>query len=249
MPDNPSTDKLPHKNLVYIHDSSTQMFRGLQDSDFGDINANIESLVVSQDDVERLLTGISGDVSNLNDLTQSTGDASVNFGILNFAIAQTGQAGSVNEHGVVAPWFDELGRQIIKGYNTSENALDVLEQSPALTDTSGPFSETGLTEPGFTSQQNILNYELITYQTTISSIDTNVVLEIEQSNDASNWFTSRLENTAVTGMSIANNQVTVTENGTFGLTTRRQGQWSRLQFVSESGGTSATVSANFLAGR
>lgn len=271
MAENITTDKYPHQNVIFIFDNDTQKWRGVTSNDFlgiqdtgtaptitdnqylsaisgntENLSVNVDSINVNTNEVEQLLTGISGQLENL---TQATGEAFQNYGIIGMAFAQTGIPGPSVEHNVVTPWYDEYGRQVTKGYNSSLGAVEVEEQSPALIQALGPFSETGLTAPGFTSQQNILDYELVTYQATVSAIDTNVVLNVQQSADGSNWFIAKLENSAVTGMSIANNQATITENGTYGLTSRRQGQFARLQFESESGGTNAVVNSQFLAGR
>ena len=70
---------------------------------------------------------------------------------------------------------------------------------------------------------------------TVAAINTNVVLRAEGSIDGENFF----------NLSESNADTTVTANGTNAFTYRGKINYIRLRFVSESGGTDATVDAAY----
>lgn len=68
----------------------------------------------------------------------------------------------------------------------------------------------------------------MTYQVTVSSIGTNVVIRFEGSLDKSNWF----------NLASGSVDYTLTSNGTYGYAlTGAPIRWTRLRLVSFSGGT------------
>lgn len=68
----------------------------------------------------------------------------------------------------------------------------------------------------------------MTYQVTVSSIGTNVVLRFEGSLDQSSWF----------NLDQSNADTTITSNGTYGYALSGcPVKWTRLRLVSLSGGT------------
>lgn len=67
----------------------------------------------------------------------------------------------------------------------------------------------------------------------VASINTNVVVRIEGSNDGTNW----------TNLSANNTDTTITTNGCYGFNFEGCPASIRVTFVSESGGTAATIDA------
>lgn len=93
-----------------------------------------------------------------------------------------------------------------------------------------------LTAPGASSAiQTGLNTHH-TIAVTVVDINTNVVLRVEGSLDGTNWF----------NLSDLNQDTTITENGTYGFMATGMLYKIRVNFVSESGGTAATISAAYL---
>jgi hypothetical protein len=90
-----------------------------------------------------------------------------------------------------------------------------------------------LTAPGVTAAFSTVGYKRITAAYTVAAINTNVVLRLEGSMDGTNWF----------NLSSTNADTTVTTNGTNAFNVEAAVDQVRLNFVSESGGTAATVDA------
>ncbi len=93
-------------------------------------------------------------------------------------------------------------------------------------------SQTQLTAPGTTATLPLAKYGASRwYQVVVATIDTNVVLRVEYTNTASGSVTARSQD------------FTLTANGTYTLAVFGQDNFTRLNFVSESGGTNATITA------
>jgi hypothetical protein len=90
-----------------------------------------------------------------------------------------------------------------------------------------------LTAPGATAAFSTVGYKRITAAYTVAAINTNVVLRLEGSMDGTNWF----------NLSSTNTDTTVTANGTNAFNVEAAVDQVRLNFVSESGGTAATIDA------
>src|SRR3989344_7459857 len=104
-----------------------------------------------------------------------------------------------------------------------------------------------LSAPGQTSAFNVSGLKNHTFQVAIASINTNVHLALEGSNDGANFFeipSGSQANVNVTGMTYASGRYTITANGIYRLVAQNESiKHIRLRFVSESGGTSATINA------
>ena len=96
-----------------------------------------------------------------------------------------------------------------------------------------PFAQ--LTTAGVTAAKGCSDFEEHILQYTVAAINTNVVLRAEGSIDGENFF----------NLSESNADTTVTANGTNAFTYRGKINYIRLRFVSESGGTDATVDAAY----
>lgn len=91
-----------------------------------------------------------------------------------------------------------------------------------------------LTAPGSTSAFSLVGYNKATVSVVVASINTNVVLRVEGSMNGTNWF----------NLNASNVDTTITANGTYGFNASSVVADSiRLTFVSESGGTAATIDA------
>lgn len=88
-----------------------------------------------------------------------------------------------------------------------------------------------LTAPGVTPAFSMVGYKRATVAVTIATINTNVVIRIEGSLDGTNWF----------NLSATDTDTTFTANGTYGFNVEAAVDNIRLNFVSEAGGTTATV--------
>ena len=90
---------------------------------------------------------------------------------------------------------------------------------------------TQLTAAGSTAAVSMLGYTRAFITLLVASIDTNVVVRIEGTNDGTNW----------TNLSTANTDTTITANGTYSFVFVGCPASIRVTFVSESGGTAATI--------
>lgn len=97
-----------------------------------------------------------------------------------------------------------------------------------------------LTAPGQSVTVNALYSDYkISAQVTVSSINTNVVVRLEVSNDGTNWVNANSSGT----------DQTLTANGSYMLAVSDiPVSLARLLFVSETGGTAAVLNVNVLAG-
>lgn len=91
-----------------------------------------------------------------------------------------------------------------------------------------------LTAPGSTSAFSMVGYTRATIAVVVAAINTNVVLRVEGSMNGTNWF----------NLSATNTDTTITANGTYAFNVSSVAADNiRLTFVSESGGTAATIDA------
>lgn len=95
------------------------------------------------------------------------------------------------------------------------------------------YSFPQLTAPGSTDVIRVSGCKNFIYQYTVASIDTNVVVRAEGSLDNSNWI----------NLDVDNADTTVTTNSTDGFHYDGDGElsYARFRFISESGGTAATI--------
>lgn len=110
------------------------------------------------------------------------------------------------------------------------------------------FTETStqLTATGNTDSVSVEGSRDHTAQLTIASINTNVVVQLEGSVDGTNFFILPLEGVVISGLAITANVATITANGTYLLYVKDVAITKiRLKFVSESGGTAATIDTKF----
>ena len=105
---------------------------------------------------------------------------------------------------------------------------------------------TQLVAPGNSDEFNVEGSSLHTAEVTVASINTNVVVQLEGSVDGTNFMILPLEGAVVSGLSITANVATITANGTYLLYVKDVAlKEIRLKFVSESGGTAATIDTKF----
>lgn len=134
-------------------------------------------------------------------------------------------------------------------YDSVNNAFSMSEISPAELIQSKNTGITQLTAPGDTAEELVNSYSIYGYTFTVASIDTNVIVNLEGSIDQSNYAELPLSNTAVTGASITSNRMTVTANGTYTIYSTAPMVDVRFNWVSETGGTAATIDCDFFARR
>lgn len=110
------------------------------------------------------------------------------------------------------------------------------------------FTETAtqLTAPGNSDEVSVEGSKDHTVQVKVASINTNVVVQLEGSVDGTNFFILPLEGVVVSGITITANVATITANATYLLYVKDVAIKNiRLNFVSESGGTAATIDTKF----
>ena len=103
--------------------------------------------------------------------------------------------------------------------------------SLSMTVAQAQFTETQLTAPNSTTSRSMAGYNQAFIQVVVASINTNVVIRIEGSNDGTNW----------SNLSALNTDTTITANGVYSFSFNQCPANIRTTFVSESGGTAATV--------
>jgi hypothetical protein len=162
-------------------------------------------------------------------------------------IAESTVPTEVSDGDEVNAWYDTFGRPISKEINLSTQAAQVENVSSIPTMTQKVTGITQLTATGNTSSINVEDYALYGYTFTVASINTNVIVGLVGSVDGTNFAELPLENTAVTGASITNNRVTITANGTYIIYSKAPISEVQFDFISESGGTTATIDADFFA--
>lgn len=92
-----------------------------------------------------------------------------------------------------------------------------------------------LAAPGVSDALPVGNYSEHLIQCTVAAINTNVVLRIEGSLDGTNFF----------NLSASDEDKTITANGTYAFRYVGMVDYIRVRFVSESGGTAATVTNSY----
>lgn len=121
-------------------------------------------------------------------------------------------------------------------------AAQITTLTPLSTVTVIPFftqfaAETQLTAPGNTQSLNVTTLSKIRCQYIVANINTNVIVRLEGSNDGTNWD----------NLDTSNLDKTITANGVYSFTTINVPLFRiRFNFVSESGGTAATIDVRFV---
>ena len=106
---------------------------------------------------------------------------------------------------------------------------------------------TQLITPGLTDALKITGMKNHTFQVVVAEIDTNVIVEVQGSNDGTNFFPLTIDNTATGSFAITTNRPTITGNGNYHLRVQNTSLHSvKFSFVSESGGdSSATLDVTY----
>jgi hypothetical protein len=134
-------------------------------------------------------------------------------------------------------------------HDSINNAERTQEINPFLAIQQEITGITQLTAPGDTAEVLVNNYGVYGYTFTVASIDTNVIVNLEGSIEQSNYAELPLKNTAVTTGAISSNRMTITANGTYVIYSDAPMKDVRFNWVSESGGTAATIDTDFFGRR
>ena len=102
-----------------------------------------------------------------------------------------------------------------------------------ITRAQAEHTEPQLTAPGTTASRSFAGYALATIQVDVANINTSVTLRIEGSNNGTTWF----------NMSTSETDTVLTANATKAFQFESCPEFVRVNFVSEVGGTSATIDA------
>ena len=105
---------------------------------------------------------------------------------------------------------------------------------------------TQLIATGLTSALKVTGMKNHTFQVKVAAINTNVIVEVQGSNDGTIFFPLTMDNTATATFAITSNRATITGNGNFHLRVQNTSLHSvRFNFVSESGGSAATLDVTY----
>lgn len=108
------------------------------------------------------------------------------------------------------------------------------------------FTYTQLIAPGLSTAAKVSGMRLHTIQVTVANKDTNVVVELQGSIDGTNYFLVPVEDVDDTGIAVASFQATITADGTYLLYVKDIALENlKVSFVSEAGGTAATIDAKY----
>lgn len=101
---------------------------------------------------------------------------------------------------------------------------------------------TQLTAAGVTAATKVKGMRSHTFQVTLANKNTNVIVGIQGSTDGTSFGELSLDSTAVTGLAITTNRATITADGIYIITVKNTPLHSvKFNFISESGGTTATL--------
>lgn len=102
-------------------------------------------------------------------------------------------------------WVDLFGRQIMSGYNTGNDAIDVTETNPAQLITLEQTLLDAVTATGASSSVDLRNYNKITIHIIASSVSSGATVDIEHSLDGTNYYevsTDSISSNGVTEITI-----------------------------------------------
>lgn len=147
---------------------------------------------------------------------------------------------------VVAFWMDAYRRLVLRGADLTSYTLAISDPNPALMRKYGPHTWPQLAAPGVTTSFNCENWKNIIIAVTVASIDTNVVVQAEGSMDDTNFFPIAARDNSITvpagNWTISGAQGTAIANDTYALHLKPVSMnHLRFRFVSEAGGTNATI--------
>ncbi len=146
---------------------------------------------------------------------------------------------AVDNGDMVDPLHDEYGRQWLKGYDPGSNSLMFTDVAPIQSSVT-EITFTQLTAAGSTTAVNIQEKNSYTFQVVVAAINTSVTVRVEGSLDNTSWFNMADDAT----------DTTYAANGTYQLS--KSGvkvKYVRFTFVSEVGGTAATIDVKGIFGR
>jgi hypothetical protein len=156
-------------------------------------------------------------------------------------VAESTFPASVADGKVVRKYVDTEGRQVIKGYDNSADAIRIVDPAPALTAKTGPISFAQLTAVGTTVATNVRPFSVVSFQVTVAALAAleTCVVRIEESQDNSVWA-----NMNDTGL-----DTTIGLNGTYvfsksGVAT----EYVRFNFVGDSATAAVTLDVKLMAG-
>tara|TARA_R110000772_G_scaffold249530_2_gene363996 strand:+ start:108061 stop:108933 length:873 start_codon:yes stop_codon:yes gene_type:complete len=156
-----------------------------------DIHDNTDSLEALTDTGNRHLEVIE---NLLDSGFQRTGDSFNAEVIVAGAVAQSGVPTQHEDGDVVAPWHDDLGRQVIKGFDVSQDVLKVEEQSPALSQVGEQTLLSAVTADGAGTVLEVDVYNKNTFYVQATNVTSGAHLRIETSPDDSFYIINHDEN-------------------------------------------------------
>jgi len=181
--------------------------------------ANASAPTPDEGDMSTLSTDLFGGARVRVDRAQAIHDAAAPAEVvLQGQYAETTVPTAVADADTVRAWFDEYGRMVDKATDLATLTKRVTDVAPAKTQKLGPLTFAQLDEPGATAATNCRNYSNFCFQVTIGGTPAATTVIAEGSHDNSNWFQLSVDTTTMrTGWTIANNQATCDETGTFEL--------------------------------
>jgi len=186
----------------------------------------------SKDALARLIYGSVDGTGDSGQIKRFRVDSN---GFLSIGQAESGIPDEATDGDSVSLWIDQYGRIVVKGYNLSEDALNVVEQAPEGMQTlefiDDPLLD-AVTATGASFSVDVSPYNRIGVQIVASGVSSGATVDIESSHNGSNWAV------------VSTNSIT--SNGTTDIQLDGKFKFLRANVSSRSDGT---ITVSMIAGR
>jgi hypothetical protein len=143
---------------------------------------------------------------------------------------------------LAAPWLDEFRRLVAYAFSFTSEAFEIDDIAPAHFAPFAPVAMAQLAAPGETDPIEVRPFNRASCQIVLANANTSVTVRLNGSHDGTLYFPLPLEDVAVAGLTISGAQATITADGPYYLVTPPIAtRYVDFEFVSEAGGTDATL--------
>jgi hypothetical protein len=203
----------------------------------GDLSAGVQRVAIATNDINTAKIVTATEL--IDDVIATIGSAFNGKVIaLGLKAESTFPTEVTNGYGV-ALLGDLAGRIIIKGYDFSAGGIRIVDPAPACQQKLGPITFAQLTAPGSTVVTNVVPYKNFSWVVKVGSINTNVIVQVDGSHNNTDFY-----NLAGIGLT-----TTIIANGVYEIAIMNAATaYTRLTFISEDGGTDATLDCTLMAG-
>jgi len=128
------------------------------------------------------------------------GEAATDIVTLIGSIAETTVPSAVSDGDAVAIWVDEYGRPVLKGFNTSVDALDVNVVNHALLSRLGPITNlSAVGAVGAGTAVDVSNYNKHTVHIVATGVVSGATVDVDHSLNGTNWVNISSTSVATSG--------------------------------------------------